>query len=248
MVAGRLLSIASRVAMVLVLLLEGRGRWSRGWKALCLTVFQGVWNEVGKIVARNKLGTISLKLWETWRFFDHAARGDGTATPMLGTATPLVGSGSATPVVWNAHLADSFALVQLLNCGSGPCFCSWFAKNLGLVVFTVSVVFHPSPVAWTRQWLSCSALFFLALLWKCWLWFLKLMSSHQEARWLRGRKRDTGKRKNIYYVFGTVCARPGTGTRSKKGGIASVTPSQKAVDSGVFLASTQSRTLIAVFF
>ena len=27
------------------------------------------------------------------------ARGDGTATPMLGTATPLVGSGSATPVV-----------------------------------------------------------------------------------------------------------------------------------------------------
>merc|ERR1719282_1569182 len=26
-------------------------------------------------------------------------KGDGTATPMLGTATPLVGSGSATPVV-----------------------------------------------------------------------------------------------------------------------------------------------------
>ena len=46
----------------------------------------------------------------------------------------------------------------------------------------------------------------------------------------RVRKRDTGNGIN----FGTVCARPGTGTRSKKGGIASVTPSQKAIEPGSF--------------
>ena len=31
--------------------------------------------------------------------YSNVLRGDGAATPMLGTATPLVGSGSATPVV-----------------------------------------------------------------------------------------------------------------------------------------------------
>ncbi|CAE7812362.1 SF3B2 [Symbiodinium necroappetens] len=44
-----------------------------------------------------------------------AERGDGTATPMLGTATPLVGSGSATPVV--SHGVHSISGVSSITSG-----------------------------------------------------------------------------------------------------------------------------------
>ena len=56
------------------------------------------------------------------------------------------------------------------------------------------------------------------------------MSSRQEARW-QVEEKETQENG---IILGTVCARPGTGTRSKKGGIASVTPSQKAIEPGFF--------------
>ena len=157
---------------------------------------------------------------------------------MLGTATPLVGSGSATPVVWNA-----WPILLPWYCGSGPCFCSWFAKNLGLVVFTVSVAFHPSPVAWIREWLSFSAFFCFHFSWNVGFcsWNLWVAVKKQDGK---GKKKRHRKRNKFWY-----CVRKARNGNPQQEGRHCICDSfAESYWTWVFLASTQSRTLIAIFF